>query len=143
MTKPRRLAPFPVDPRYAGIYAHGVEVREPTKAVFVSGQIGIAPTGELAGGFRDQCRQAIRNVEAVLKESDLTLQDIVKMTFFLTNRGDIAELVEVRKALLADVAPAITTVIVAGLVSPDWCVEVEAYATSTNSAACSSAEGSS
>ena len=52
----------------------------------------------------------------------------VKMSFFLTRREDMATLVEVRKEMLDGVRPAITTVFVAGLVSPDWLVEVEVVA---------------
>lgn len=37
-------------------------------------------------------------------------------------------LVEIRKEFLDGVRPAITTVFVAGLVSPDWLVEVEVVA---------------
>ena len=40
----------------------------------------------------------------------------------------MGELVKVRKDLLDGVRPAITTIFVAGLVSPDWLVEVEATA---------------
>jgi enamine deaminase RidA (YjgF/YER057c/UK114 family) len=136
MSVAERINPFPVQPRYSGIYSHGVVVAGQNRAAYVSGQIGIAPTGRLADGFHAQCRQAIFNVEAVLRESNMHIGDLVKMTFYLTRREDMDALVEVRKDLLDGIAPAITTVIVAGLVSPDWLVEVEAYA-------CSSGSGSS
>jgi enamine deaminase RidA (YjgF/YER057c/UK114 family) len=129
----KRINPFPVQPRYAGIYSHGVVVAGQNRAMFVSGQIGIAPDGQLTHGFSAQCRQAILNVEAVLRGSNMHIGDLVKMTFYLTRREDMDALVEVRKDLLDGVAPAITTVIVAGLVSPDWLVEVEAYACSGHS----------
>ena len=41
-------------------------------------------------------------------------------------------LVAIRKAMLDGVRPAITTVFVAGLVSPDWLVEVEAVASTAS-----------
>jgi len=43
-------------------------------------------------------------------------------------RDDMPALLAVRKELLDGVRPAITTVVVAGLVSPRWLVEVEAVA---------------
>jgi 2-iminobutanoate/2-iminopropanoate deaminase len=58
----------------------------------------------------------------------MTFADIVKMSFFLMRREDMDTLVEVRKEFLDGVRPAITTVFVAGLVSPDWLVEVEVVA---------------
>ena len=135
MSLSRRLNPFPVDPRYAGIYAHGVESVGPARTVRVSGQIGIAPGGELARGFERQCRQAIENVLTVLADATASANDIVKMTFLLTRREDMDALVAVRKQLLEGVSPAITTVFVAGLVHPDWLVEVEATAVVAESAA--------
>lgn len=122
-----RLNPYPVDDRYAGIYAHGVATGDPP-TVYVSGQIGFGVDGTLPRDFRGQCENAIRNVERVLGEAGLGLGEIVKMSFFLTRRDDMGALVGVRKALLDGVSPAITTVMVAGLVEPEWLVEVEAVA---------------
>lgn len=123
-----RHDPFPVREPFHGIYAHGVETRGGTRILHVSGQVGVSPQGELAADFRGQCRQAIANLDKVLREAEMELKDIVKMSFFLVRQEDMAALVEVRKDLLDGVRPAITTVFVAGLVSPDWLVEVEAVA---------------
>ncbi len=123
-----RHDPFPVNTPFHGIYAHGVETPAGARVLHVSGQVGRSPGGELAADFHGQCRQALLNLESVLREADMTFADIVKMSFFLTRREDMDALVEVRKAMLDGVRPAITTVFVAGLVSPDWLVEVEAVA---------------
>ena len=123
-----RHDPFPVRPPFHGIYAHGVETPASARVLHVSGQIGAPPEGQLAADFHGQCQQALLNLEAVLRAADMAFADIVKMSFFLTRREDMAALVEVRKAMLDGVRPAITTIFVAGLVSPDWLVEVEAVA---------------
>lgn len=123
-----RHDPFPVQDPYHGIYAHGVETAAGSRVLHVSGQIGLSPDGRLAEGFRGQCEQALDNVEAVLFSAGMTLGDIVKMSFFLTRPSDMSTLVDVRKARLDGVRPAITTLFVAGLVSPDWLVEVEVVA---------------
>lgn len=123
-----RHDPFPVKDPYHGIYAHGVETPAGARIVHISGQIGESPEGHLPSDFRGQCKQAILNVESVLREAKMELTDIVKMSFFLVRREDMAELVAVRKEMLDGVRPAITTVFVAGLVSPDWFVEVEVVA---------------
>ncbi len=128
MTSSTRHDPFPVREPFHGIYAHGVETRGGARILHVSGQVGVSPEGELSADFDGQCRQAIANLEKVLRQAEMELQDIVKMSFFLVRREDMAGLVEVRKDLLDGVRPAITTVFVAGLVSPDWLVEVEAVA---------------
>jgi 2-iminobutanoate/2-iminopropanoate deaminase len=94
----------------------------------VSGQVGLTPEGQLPPDFRGQCKQALQNVSAVLGAANMTFRDIVKMSFYLVRREDLDTLVEVRKELLDGVRPAITTLFVAGLVAPDWLVEVEVVA---------------
>jgi len=128
MTVSTRHDPFPVNDPYHGIYAHGVETRTGARMLHVSGQVGDTPEGHLSPDFCDQCRQAIVNVDSVLCSANMGLSDIVKLTFFLVRRQDMDLLVKVRKELLDGVRPAITTVFVAGLVSPSWLVEVEAIA---------------
>ena len=123
-----RHDPFPVKPPFHGIYAHGVETPAGARVLHVSGQVGEPSEGQLAADFHGQCRQALTNLEAVLRAADMASADIVKLTFYLTRREDMAALVEMRKAMLDGVRPAITTVFVAGLVSPDWLVEVDAVA---------------
>jgi len=123
-----RHDPWPVSEPYHGIYAHGVETRSGVRLLHVSGQIGVAPDGKLATDFHGQCRQAIANVDNVLRAANMTLTDIVKITFYLIRREDMPSLVAVRKELLDGVRPAITTLFVAGLVSPDWLVEVDVIA---------------
>lgn len=123
-----RHDPFPVGAPYHGIYAHGVETPPDARILHVSGQVGVSPEGHLASDFYGQCKQALRNVEAVLKAAHMTFADIVKMNFYLTRREDMDTLVEVRKELLDGVRPAITTLFVSGLVAPEWLVEVEVVA---------------
>ncbi len=123
-----RHDPFPVGAAYRGIYAHGVETRAGARTLHISGQVGQVPDGELPPDFRGQCRQALMNIEAVLRAANMTLKDIVRMSFYLVRREDMAALVDVRTEMLDGVRPAITTIFVAGLVSPDWLVEVDAVA---------------
>ena len=124
----RRHNPMPVLPSYEAIYAQGVEVSAGARTLFVSGQVGVDGDYHLVeGGFGPQCRQAIANLESVLGSADMTLRDIVKITVFLTSREHLAELRDARLKYLA-VAPAVTSVIVAGLHHPDWLVEIEAIA---------------
>ena len=123
-----RHDPFPVGEPYRGIYAHGVETRAGARMLHVSGQVGASPEGHLPSDFRSQCRQALVNVASVLSAANMSLRDIVKMSFYLVRREDMDTLVEVRKEILDGVRPAITTVFVAGLVSPHWLVEIDVVA---------------
>lgn len=124
----KRHNPISVLKSYDAIYAHAVEVPAAARTVYVSGQVGVrGDDGLVDGGFEDQCRQAIANVEVVLASAAMTLKDIVKVTVFLTRREDLRLLRNVRTKYLA-VAPAFTVVIVAGLHDPNWLVEIEAVA---------------
>lgn len=123
-----RHDPYPVAAPYHGIYAHGVEAPAGARTLFISGQVGVSPEGHLDPSFEGQCRQALANLDNVLRAASMRYRDIVKMSFFLTRPKDMDSLVQIRKELLDGVRPAITTVFVSGLVSPDWHVEVEATA---------------
>jgi 2-iminobutanoate/2-iminopropanoate deaminase len=123
-----RHDPFPVGTPYRGIYAHGVETRAGARVLYVSGQVGETPEGFLPSDFRGQCKQALLNVASVLGAANMTLTDIVKMSFYLVRREDMDTLIEVRKEVLDGVRPAITTLFVSGLVSPNWLVEIEVVA---------------
>lgn len=124
----KRHNPIPVLKSYEAIYAHGVEVPPSARTIYVSGQVGVASDGRLVdGGFEAQCRQAISNIGVVLESARMTLDNVVKVTVFITRREDLPLLRNVRAKHLA-VAPAVTVVIVAGLHDPDWLVEIEAVA---------------
>ena len=128
MTIAIRHDPTPVEEPYRGIYAHGVETRPNARQLHISGQVGTDEKGHAANDFTLQCTQAFANLFSVLKSADMKTNDIVSMKFYLTRREDMSQLVKLRKVFLDGVRPAITTVIVAGLVSESWLVEVEAVA---------------
>ena len=128
MLPAKRHDPFPVANPYHGIYAHGVETTPNARTLYISGQIGLSPDGDLPADFEGQCKNALKNLRSVLLSADMDFGNIVKMSFFLVRREDMEPLVAMRKAMLDGVRPAITTVFVAGLVSSDWLVEVEAVA---------------
>ncbi len=53
--------------------------------IWLAGQVGIDPaTGEIADGVAGQTRQALRNLEAVLRAAGGSLESLVKTTCFLT-----------------------------------------------------------
>lgn len=96
--------------------------------VFCSGQIGIDPkTGNLVEGIENQTNQIIKNLEAVLKEAECSLQHIVKTTIFLTNITDFAKVNEIYGSFFAAHKPARATVEVSSL-PKGALIEIEAIA---------------
>lgn len=99
------------------------------KTVLVSGQVGLTAAGALAGpDVESQARQAFGNLEAVLAAVGCELGSLLKLTVFLTSRDDVAALARVRAEYLSAPFPASTVVVVAGLLDPDWKIEIEAMA---------------
>ena len=123
----RRSLSAPDAPPAAGGYAQAVEVEGARRFLFISGQVPVAADGTLPDGFRAQCSQAWRNVEAQLRAAGMGLDDLVKVTTFLADRGDATENRRVRQEVLGDRSPALT-VIVTGIFDERWLVEIEAVA---------------
>ena len=62
--------------------------------VYTSGQIPIDPaTGVFVeGGIKEQTRQSLTNIKAILEEAGLTLSNVVKTTVFLADMNDFADM---------------------------------------------------
>jgi 2-iminobutanoate/2-iminopropanoate deaminase len=56
--------------------------------LYLSGQLGNKPDGTLPDGIEAQARQAMDNIGAVLKRSNLGFGDVVKCTVMLDNMAD-------------------------------------------------------
>lgn len=114
-------------PPVEGSYPQAVEVTGPTRWLYLSGQIPVAPDGSLAAGFTGQCEQVWDNIETQLAAAGMTLDNLVKVTTFLSDRRYAVENREVRVRRLAGLQPALT-VIVTGIFDEAWLVEIEAVA---------------
>lgn len=109
-------------------YSHGVEGPGSARWLHISGQVGVAADGQLAQGAEAQMEQAWHNIFAILDSAGMTRQDLVKVTVYLTRTEDIGRYRDVRDRMLEGAEPASTLLIVAGLASPDWLVEIDAVA---------------
>lgn len=85
--------------------------------LFTSGQIALDPeTQELvAGGFEDQARQVLRNLQQVLESAGASFGDVVKATIYVTDLGDFPVLNRLYGETLGTHRPARSTVQVASL----------------------------
>lgn len=70
----------------------------------VTAQLPIDPkTGRLAiGGVKEQAIQCLKNIKAVLESIDVPLDDVVKMTVYVTDLADLDAINEVYKTFLPD-----------------------------------------
>ncbi|GAA4893871.1 RidA family protein [Streptomyces coeruleoprunus] len=101
------------------------------RLVAVSGQCAFDEDGEVVGEGDPaaQARQVFTNLRRCLAAAGATFDDVVKLTFFVT---DVAHLPAVRAARdeVVDTSrpPASTAVQVTALVRPELLLEVEAFA---------------
>lgn len=98
-------------PAAIGPYSQAIQVGN---LVFASGQIPIDPaTGSfVAGGVKEQARQSLTNVKAILDEAGLTLDNVVKTTMFLADMNDFADVNAVYAEFFAEPYPARSAVAV-------------------------------
>jgi len=122
---PRQTISTDRAPRPGGVYSQGVQWEH---LVFTAGQVGTDPaTGRPApGGVREQTRQVLQNVQAILEAAGSGLDNVVKTTCFLADINDFGAFNEVYREFFPTDPPARSTVQV-GLVPP-WLVEIEAVA---------------
>jgi enamine deaminase RidA (YjgF/YER057c/UK114 family) len=112
-------------------YANGIEVEG--RMVFVSGQIGWDSDSKLvAPDLTAQVRQALRNIEAVLKCANAGVNHIARMTWYVVDldeyRRERRAIGDVYREIMGEHYPAMSLVQVAGLVEPGARVEIEATA---------------
>jgi enamine deaminase RidA (YjgF/YER057c/UK114 family) len=101
------------------------------KLVVVSGQVAFDADGRVVGpgDAEAQTRQVFANLRTGLAAAGAGLENIVKLTVYLTDIGDLAAVRRVRNEVFDPAAPpASTLVAVAALVDPALLVEIEALA---------------
>ena len=112
-------------------YANGVLTED--GLLFVGGQIGWNTEQVFeSNDFIGQMEQTLKNIVAIVIEAGGTPADIVRLTWFVIDKKEYAarqkEVGEVYRRVLGRNFPAMTMVVVAGLVEDDALIEIEATA---------------
>ena len=123
----RRVIDAEDAPKPLGGYAQAVEIASASRILFISGQIPASPDGAVPQRFEDQARLVWQNVIAQLRAAGMTLDNLVKVTYFLSDRKYIADYRRVRQEVLGDRRIALTTIIT-GIFDEKWLLEIEAIA---------------
>jgi 2-iminobutanoate/2-iminopropanoate deaminase len=114
-------------PTALGGYSQAVEVSGARRILHISGQVPLDRAGHCPSSFREQCRLVWANIEAQLRSADMSLDNLVKVTTFLSDRRYGGENSEVRQEVLRHRSPALT-VIITDIYDEAWLVEIEAMA---------------
>ncbi len=117
-------------PRPRG-YAHGIV--STGRVVFVSGQIGWDAAGRFAASdIAGQTRQALSNIVAILAEAGALPEHVARLTWFITDKGAYLDargaIGTAYREVMGRHFPAMSVVVVAGLLESAACVEIEATA---------------
>ena len=92
--------------------------------LFVSGHVGV--DADVVGDCEAQSRQVMASIRGVIEAAGGRMEDVAKITCFLTNMDDYPAYAKVRLETWPSNPPASSTVGVSALVRPELVVEVEA-----------------
>jgi len=107
-----------------------MSVRATGTHVFLRGQVGQDLKGRMVGvgDPAAQAEQAMANVKTLLKEQGAKLEDICKITVYITDRAYREPVYRVVGKWLKGVFPVSTGLIVQGLARPEWVMEIDVWA---------------
>ncbi len=122
----KKVISTPKAPAAIGPYSQAIQVGN---LIYTSGQIPIDPaTGQLVeGGVKEQTRQSLNNIQAILQEAGLTMASVVKTTVFMADMADFAEMNSIYAEFFTEPYPARSAVAVKTL-PKNALVEIEVVA---------------
>lgn len=126
----KKVISTPNAPSAIGPYSQAIEVNG---TLYVSGQIPFVPATMtiVSDDVKEQTKQSLENVKAIVEAAGYSLNDVVKATVFIKDMNDFALINEVYNEYLGEVKPARATVEVARL-PRDVKVEIEVIAVKAN-----------
>ena len=108
-------------------YIHALEVRHPSRLLFVSGTMGLDQEGMAAADLKAQLELIWSNLRAILTSADMTVDNIVRLTSYLSDGAFMEANQDARlRALGGRAVP--TTAIIVETLRDDWLVEIEIIA---------------
>lgn len=97
--------------------------------ILVSGTAPVEPDGSSTPGDAEaQADRCLEIIEAAIRELGGSLGDVVRTRMFVTDAADGEAVGRAHGRRFAAVRPVSTMVVVAGLLRPEWKVEIEAEA---------------
>ena len=114
-------------PPQGGAYSNAVEISKHERMLFVSGQIPVELDGHVPDDFMEQGRLVWRNITAQLEAAGMTLDNVVKVNVFLSDRKFAMDNRALRHEVLGERCPA-STVIVCDIFDAAWLLEIEVIA---------------
>ena len=108
-------------------YVHAMQVTAPTRWLFISGTMGLTNDSRAAATLDGQLALIWHNIRQILQEAEMTPDNIVRVTSYLTDAAYAEANQNAREVALGH-RPVATTAVIVGTLNSDWLVEVEAIA---------------
>ncbi|WP_316196071.1 MULTISPECIES: RidA family protein [unclassified Bradyrhizobium] len=123
----RALSPSSIRPPLAN-YSHGIAVPAGNRLVITAGQLGIAVDESIPEDSEAQADICFANIAAILAEDGMTMSDVVRLSVYVTGREHMQGYRRSRDRQFPGTPPTTTLIVVAGLVRPEFVIEIEAIA---------------
>jgi 2-iminobutanoate/2-iminopropanoate deaminase len=114
----------------AANYAHAVLTERAGRWLHTSGVVPVVADGSTPGALADQASTVWSNIDAMLRDADMTPSDIVSVTTYVVAGEDLATVMAARDAALGEHRAASTLVMVPALARPEWRMEIAVVAAS-------------
>jgi len=98
--------------------------------LWISGQVALDKSGNLVGegDLRAQAVQVLENIKAILADSNAAMDDIVKVTVYVTDIRTFNDIADIRERFFPKDGPASVICEVSALAWPEFMIEIEAVA---------------
>ncbi len=123
----RALSPSAIRPPLAR-YSHGITIPPTYRLVFVAGQLGIDRDEKIPADSEAQANLCFANIAAILAEDEMTMANIVRLSVYVTGREHMEGYRRSRDQQFPGIPPTTTLIVVAGLVRPEFLIEIEVIA---------------
>ena len=124
----KRTVRAPDNAEPLGPYSHGATDGE---MLYTAGQIPVTPAGDVLSDepIGVQTEQSLENIRRILAVEELTMDDVLETTVYLTDIGAFDEMNEVYRSFF-DSDPPARTALEVNRIADDAAIEIEATASS-------------
>ena len=123
----RALIPSTIRPPLAR-YSHGLAIPANHRLVITAGQLGIDRDDNIPPDSEAQAEICLANIEAILAEDSMTMENVIRLSVYVTGREHMEGYRRARDRRFPGTPPTTTLIVVAGLVRPEFVIEIEAIA---------------
>jgi 2-iminobutanoate/2-iminopropanoate deaminase len=108
--------------------AHGTEVPANARILFCNGQVGARLDGTVPDDPPEQIEVMFERIRAILAASNMTFEDVVKFTVYVTDKSILDDYFRVRGRFMGDHNPPATLLVVNKFPRSGVEVEIETIA---------------